>query len=335
MTSADASSAAGGKFADVLIVGAGMAGLTAAVDLQRRGHRVLVVDKGRGPGGRLATRRYGEATFDHGAQFVTAKDPRFAGAMAEWATSGVIAEWYRGADGRTGGHPRYRGRPTMNAVAKHLARDVEVLLSRRVVTLRQDADGWLAELEDGPSLRAGVVLLTAPVPQALALLESGAVAIAAESRTSLESITYERCLAVMAVLNEPSGIPAPGFVAPDAGPIAWLADNQAKGVSTVPAITIHASADYSLEHWDRDRQTSGQELLAAAGRWLAAAAVDFQVHGWRYSKPVAVEKNACLILNRSPALVIAGDAFAGPRVEGAALSGWAAAAALDALVRQR
>ena len=51
---------------DVLIIGAGLAGLSAANELQLAGYRVLVVDKGRGLGGRLAGRRIGGATFiDH------------------------------------------------------------------------------------------------------------------------------------------------------------------------------------------------------------------------------------------------------------------------------
>ena len=65
------------------------------------------------------------------------------------------------------------------------------------------------------------------------------MAVPGELRARLEGLAYERCLAVMAVLDGPAGIPAPGFVAPDAGPIAWLADNQAKGVSAVmPASSI-------------------------------------------------------------------------------------------------
>ena len=67
-----------GQTADVLVIGAGMAGLIAAAELQRAGRRVLVLDKGRGVGGRLASRRIGEASFDHGAQFITARTPRFA-----------------------------------------------------------------------------------------------------------------------------------------------------------------------------------------------------------------------------------------------------------------
>ena len=73
-----------GLNADVLVIGAGMAGLTAATELRSRGLRVLMLDKGRGVGGRLASRRIGEATFDHGAQFITARDRRFAAAMHRW-----------------------------------------------------------------------------------------------------------------------------------------------------------------------------------------------------------------------------------------------------------
>ena len=64
------------------------------------------------------------------------------------------------------------------------------------------------------------------------------------------------------------------------------------------------------------------------GEWLGASVTTFQVHGWRYSKPMRIDHDPCLVLSHSPPLVLAGDAFAGSRVEGAALSGWAAAEAI-------
>ncbi|MEI2677166.1 MAG: hypothetical protein V9G29_04500 [Burkholderiaceae bacterium] len=83
-----------------------------------------------------------------------------------------------------------------------------------------------------------------------------------------------------------------------------------------------------LAHWDEDRMESGRLLLDASQPWLGAEVLSYQVHGWRYSKPIQVDTHPCALLQASPPLVMAGDAFAGPRVEGAALSGMAAAETL-------
>ncbi len=313
---------------DVLVIGAGMAGLTAAAELQRAGRSVLVLDKGRAVGGRMASRRIGAATFDHGAQFITARDPRFAAVLEQGRQAGVIEEWCRGFAEHADGHPRWRGNPTMTAVMKHLARGLEVSLEKQIVTLRRAADRWSLETNTREVFSAASVVLTPPVPQSLALLDAGGVPLSLETRSRLAGIEYERCLAVLAVLDGPSRIPPPGGLTPTAGPIAWIADNQLKGISTDPAVTIHATHAFSLAHWDRDRQESGRRLLDEAAPWLGAGIKTFQVHGWRYSKPMQVDEQPCVLVSQSPPLVLAGDAFAGPRVEGAALSGWAAAEAL-------
>ena len=317
---------------DVLIVGAGMAGLTTATTLQQNGHNVIVFDKGHGVGGRVASRRIGLATFDHGAQFMTARDPRFAATIDEWRRIGVVEEWYRNPAQGTEGHPRWRGKPAMSEVAKHLARGLHVLLEKRIVLVRSDAAGWVAEVENGETVCAGAVLLTSPVPQSLALLDAGLVDIPPKERASLESIEYEPCLAVMLVLDGPSKIPSPGFLSPREGPIAWIADNQMKGTSATPAVTIHATAAFSREHWDRDQRAIVQELLQASELWLGSEVTEFQVHSWRYSKPICTYENPCLVLRQSPPLVLAGDAFAGPRLEGAVMSGWAAADVLNHMI---
>jgi len=313
---------------DVLVIGAGMAGLIAAAEIQRAGRRVLVIDKGRGVGGRRARRRVDGATFDHGAQFITTRNPRFAAVLERGRQQGTMEEWCRGFAGGAEGHARWRGTPSMSAVAKHLALGLELQLEMPVVAVRSAGDRWRVETTTGRTFVAGSVVLTPPVPQSLALLDAGGIVLPPELRARLVAIAYERCLALMAVLEGPSRIPPPGGLTPDDGPIAWMADNQLKGISAEPAVTIHATPAFSLEHWDRDRQESGRTLLEAAAPWLGAAIRTFQVHGWRYSKPMRVEAEPCVLVSPSPPLVLAGDAFGGPRVEGAGLSGWAAAAAI-------
>ncbi len=310
---------------EILILGAGMAGLSAATELQRAGRRVLVLDKSRSVGGRMATRRLGEAVFDHGAQFMTARSARFQGMLGGLVEDGAVVEWCRGFAEQADGHPRWRGNPGMNSVSKLLAKEVEVRLEKPIASLSAMASGWLARTKDGETFTAGALLLTPPVPQSLALLDHGGFALVKPMRTRLETIEYERCLAVLAVLDGPSQIPSPGGRQFTEGPISWLADNQLKGISPQAAVTIHASHAFSVEHWQEDRKESGRELLRAAAPWLGAAVKEFQVHAWRYSKPLRVEECACLLANEAPPLIFAGDAFAGSKVEGAALSGWAAA----------
>ena len=319
---------------DVLIIGAGLAGLSAANDLHQAGLNVLVVDKGRGLGGRLAGRRIGDATFDHGAQFMTARDSRFKASVAEWIEAGVAEEWYSSYPGHPNGHPRYRGVPTMTAVAKYLATDMNVLRTTRVDSITQDNQLWSAALDNGDTISAKALLITSPVPQTLDLLASGNIPVPADKQARLDRIDYEACIAVMAVLDGPTAIPAPGATAFDEGPIGWISDNLQKGVSKIPAVTIHGSGGFSAEHYDDDKMLIGQKLIDAAAPYLGNAKVtEYQVHGWRYSKPSVVDPEACMLLSEStdlPPLALAGDAFAGPRFEGAVLSGWAAAKSLIA-----
>ncbi len=311
---------------DVLVIGAGMAGLSAASALQNAGRKPLLIDKGRGIGGRMATRRIGAATFDHGAQFVTARDPHFEQVLKSACAAGAAVEWCRGFTAEADGHPRWRGSPGMSALAKHLALGLEIVQEKQVASVRPESDRWIMSMADGETWSAGAVILTAPVPQSLVLLEAGGVPLEPNLQQRLSSIHYERCLAVMAVLDGPSQLPPPGGFAPASGPISWIADNQLKGVSSEPAITLHATDGYSVAHWDQDRDGTARQLLAVAAEWIGAGVKSHQVHGWRYSKPRQTDPLTCAVVCSHPPLVLAGDAFAGPRVEGAALSGWAAAA---------
>ena len=320
----------------VAIVGAGVAGLTAARQLAGS-FDVTVLDKARGVGGRLATRRIGDATVDHGAQFITTHTTEFARTVAGWERAGVARPWFRGRIGPAGatdadGHLRYRGVGTMNAIAKHLAEGLDVRLRTRVVALRPAGAAWRLRVDDGSERMADAVVLTAPVPQALELLAAGAVRLAGPDEDALRAVRYEPCLAVLAALAGPSGLAPPGAVDPDDGPIDWMADNHLKGVSAVPAVTIHATAAHSRAHWDTPDDAVAAELLHAAA--LASEPVDglVQVQRWRFARPVLVHPDPCLIAGGLPPLVFAGDAFGGAKVEGAAAAGVAAAAAVGSLL---
>jgi len=316
---------------DILIIGAGLAGLSAANDLQRAGFKVLVVDKGRGLGGRLASRRIGGATFDHGAQFMTTRQPRFVEQVNQWVDAGVAEPWYSSVPGQPNSHVRYRGVPTMTAIAKYMAQDIDILRTTAVTAIAHADNGWIATLDNGATVSSGSMIITSPAPQTIELLATGNTQLPDDKCARLNRIVYESCIAVMAILDSPSNLPSPGALMLEDGPIARISDNQQKGISILPAITIHGSGAFSAKYFDDDRNLVAEKLIAAAKPYVGANVLEFQTHGWRYSKPLVMDAHSCMLASEHtslPPLIFAGDAFAGPRVEGAVLSGWAAAEAL-------
>jgi hypothetical protein len=111
----------------------------------------------------------------------------------------------------------------------------------------------------------------------------------------------------------------------------FIGDNKAKGTSEVPALTFHFSPSFSEARFDADPAQLHQDLLAAAEPWLGRAGiVESQVKKWRFATPRRAWPEPCWVAPGLP-LVLAGDAFAGPKVEGAALSGLAAASAVASM----
>ena len=318
---------------DTLIIGAGIAGLLAAAELQNAGHRVIVLDKGRGVGGRMATRKLSKpgAVADHGAQFFTVRDARFQHWVEQWLAAGVAAEWCLGFAGNDG-HPRYCGQHGMTSVPKLLARNLDVYTRSKVSDIRQEEGRWRLETDSGMLYRADNLILTPPVPQSLSLLDAGGIILPADAREALESIAYHPCFAVMVHLSQASDIPAPGGVQARGEIIDWIGDNLQKGVSAETTVTIHASPQFTNEYLDLDREKVADMLIQAAhedGYFDAAHVIETQVHRWLYAQPITHYPERCLRLdlNGLP-IIFAGDAFKHARVEGAALSGLAAAESL-------
>ncbi|MBA3938528.1 MAG: NAD(P)-binding protein, partial [Planctomycetes bacterium] len=155
-----------------IVLGAGISGLLAARSLRAAGWTVTVLDQGRGVGGRLATRRIAGQAFDHGGQFLSVREPRFAALVAEWERAGAVAQWGRGFLGDDGhvaadGFPRYRAPGGMTQLAKHLADGLTVELDTTITAIASDGDAATARAADR-TWRADTLIATAPVAQTLA-----------------------------------------------------------------------------------------------------------------------------------------------------------------------
>lgn len=320
----------------ILIVGAGIAGLSAGRQLQAAGWRVTILDKGRGVGGRMATRRFEGGVFDHGAQFFTVRDTRFQQMVDQWLANGSAIEWSKGfpdhaTPSTPSGHPRYRGVAGMTNIPKDLAKNLDIRLSTQVNQISLVDGQWQLSAthlgtNDTGSHVADMLLMTPPAEQTLRLMRSGNVELPVPITSALEKITFDPCFAVLALLDRPSRIPAPGAVTMPGEPIRFIADNQQKGISENPAITIHAGPTFTREHYDNDKSEVAQLLLSAAQEYLGDAhVISVQVQRWRYSQPTQLHPEKALFSTDPAPIAFAGDAFGAARVEGAVLSGFAAA----------
>lgn len=318
---------------DVAIIGAGVAGLAAARTLRKEGRSVMVIDKGRGVGGRLATRRIGDARLDHGAQFFTVRGERFAEVVDAAKAAGAAKVWCHGFDS-TDGYPRYMSPRGMTTLAKWMATQlsedgVEMALARRVTTLVDDNEFWSLHDDSGPICSARDLIITAPVPQTLDLFDASALPIDTDIATELRSITYKPVLALLMTIEGEHGVPSPGAIqATEADTFTFIADNLAKGVSDVPALTFHTNKLISAQRWDDDEHSVTADLLHAAAPWVANATVlEVQLKKWKFAGPVQPHPDTSFraLTSNGKTVMLAGDAFGGPKVEGAFNSGEAAA----------
>lgn len=333
--------------ADILVVGAGISGLMAAETLNAQGLRVLVVDKQPEAGGRLATHTMQGGTADLGAQFFTARSPEFQSWVEDWIDAGLVFQWTTGFSNGSldtdplpsGGSPRYAVRGGMSALAEHLVEGLQIRLGVELESLTPGLHGWWARSTQGRLYKSQAVILTAPVPRSLELLDAGRVHLSPGERADLESLRYAPCVAGLFCLDQPLHLPEPGALQRADHPIPWIADNRRKGLSPeTTLITVHAGPDTSRAMWKAADSQALETLQQALEPFMESGTQVLEAHlrRWRFASPELLYSRRFMLAAYLPPLVFAGDAFGGPRVEGAALSGLAAGQAiLQSLERKK
>ncbi len=249
------------------VIGAGLAGLSCARVLRRAGCYVEVFEKERVIGGRIATSRAGMASFDHGAQYITARSSVFRSYVDELVATGYAANWSpRTVVGSLGddGEQSFRyasgwyvGTPGMASMVRPLAEGVRIHTSRTVHTIERVEKGWKVWFEDqtfeGPF---AAVAVTVPAPQARLLL--GPVAHLADG---LGKVRISPCWALMVRLDE-NIFPTQDVYSDMSDVIRWIARNNTKPGRGArgDAIVVHASLGWSRETEDADAEMIAGDL---------------------------------------------------------------------------
>ncbi|MGB7892372.1 MAG: FAD-dependent oxidoreductase [Microcoleus sp.] len=335
---------------DVVVIGAGMAGLSCAQRLRQAGYSVAVVEKSRGAGGRVATRRVQGTRADHGARYLEPQGDAVQGLIEALVDRHILKLWtdtvweFRQGKLSATASSCYVAPAGMNAIGKYLAEDLEIWFGHRVQAISTtDNQRWHLSLEvtndnlpTPQELIAKAVVVAIPAPQALMFLNSE-IGLTSDFLDKLRSVEYEPCITVMA------GYPAakqqdwsnlnPQWKSvsfPDNSDLAWVGLDSSKRLeSHQPVFVVHSSTNFAERYLEAaDLDTVGHELLSRASEYLIPWLKEpewLQVHRWRYAfcgNPLPV---SCLPAGGNLPLVCAGDLCGEGQIEGALRSGLAAA----------
>lgn len=315
----------------VAVIGAGIAGLSCAARLASAGCRVDVFEKGHGTGGRLATRRLHGAACDLGAQYFTARDPRFVAQVEAWQAAGAVAPWpvtpaLLDARGVLVPSPddtlRWVGLPGMSALAHQLGdRLIALCTQTRVTDVRREQGRWTISAET--DLRfAGfhAVAVALPAPQAETLL-----AASPRLASLAHAAVMEPCWSVAIGYAGPLGLNLDAVYA-RGQPVSWVARNSGKpGRSRMPETWIlQAAPGWSEEHLESPPAAVAKHLH----RWFAAMFAPeapepdwLHAHCWRFARTAHAVADAHHY-DEQLQIGVCGDWCSGGRVESAWLSGY-------------
>lgn len=274
--------------ADVVVIGAGLAGLTAARSLAGRGLDVWVFDKARGPGGRMSTRRRDDRAWDHGAVAFCAEEPDFADEVAGWAEQGVVARWRPRTGGRADPElPRWVGVDRMSAITRALSTDVEVEPRTRIGALERGRKRrWrLRDVDGGSVTEADRVVVAVPAPQAAPLL-AGVPSLGLLAAGS----PMVPCWTVLATFAEPVAAPIDLWEADDPRfdptPLARAVRNPSKpGRPPSETWVLQAGGAWSEQHLEDDAEDVAAAVERAFERLFEAAPLHADAHRWRFAFP--------------------------------------------------
>lgn len=320
---------------EIAIIGAGMAGLTAAIRLQAAGYRVVIFEKSRGPGGRLASRRIQDesGSVDIGAQYFTIRNDAFRAFLDQYAGPEAYNKWHGKLrhqrddlswEAFADGH-RYVGVPRMTAISRALAAHIDMRSGVRIAQLNHQSDHRIV-LTDTDGATHGPfknVVITAPPAQAQSLLKTS------EDQTVSENAVFAgralaACWALAIRFHQSLNLDHDGFACKHSV-LQWIANNSSKPGRTSGRWNggewwvLHAQADWSEAHQDADGDWISAKMLAAFNDITETTSKpdDQMIHRWLYAKTQANSPGPLYRWFPEQRIGLCGDWLTGGRVEGA------------------
>jgi len=303
----------------IAVIGAGLAGLTVARALADRGHNVVVFYKGRGLGGRMASRRKNGWRFDHGAIALRPSEDDFVELMRKTEAAGHAADWEDG-----GG---WTGLPGVSSIVKPIADGLTIHRQSEITGLERSAERWILKgVSEAADTQFDSLVLAIPQPQALRLLSPWP-----EAQARIAPVQMDPCWTLMAGFDAPLAAELT-YAKLEVGPIAVIARETGKPGRDLPGDgwVIQASPEWSTTHLEWDPTEVTPVLLDAfftqPGCRPVTPAISM-AHRWRFAL-TSCPLGQAYLHDTSLSLSICGDWCLGHTAQDAFNSGRGLAAAL-------
>lgn len=269
---------------DYVVIGAGLTGLHIAQELQNRNQTYTILEKSKGLGGRIATRRIDDLGLDHGALFLDSIDKN----LPLETISTDLGHFVSGG---------------MNQIAKLMAKDLKIMKEQKVAKLKPHDQSWHIETEEGLVLESKNVILTAPLPQALDLLSQNH--LAPNENHELYAIKYTKALILLVTLESTENFSSSIF---EGHHFQFMKERKLHPKGLV----IQCSPEFSEKYFDQAEAVSTDEILKIFKRSpLANLKIEkSELKKWRYSRPITTYSQRFLELH--PGLYLCGDGFGLP-----------------------
>ncbi|MCW1432487.1 NAD(P)/FAD-dependent oxidoreductase [Novosphingobium sp. JCM 18896] len=295
----------------VAIIGAGISGLACAAKLTAQGHDVTLFDKGRRPGGRLASVSIDNMTWDLGAPGFVAHSAEFRREAEDWRRSG----WLAPPDPSS--PDLMVGAPTMASLVSAQCANHNARFGANVRRLERRADGWIVAGDDFAQGPFSTVVLALPAEQAAPLLSLHDLGMARPAAM----VQSAPCWAVMVAFAQPAEI-ARALTTSGKTFAALVHKQEAPADGAPDCWTLHASQEWSRAHLERPREDVAQLLFGALRELVDGAlppASFLKAHRWRFAIPYGGPGTT--LWNDRLKLGVCGDWCLGSNIEAAWLSG--------------
>jgi renalase len=281
----------------IAIIGSGVCGAICAHELSKRGHRVSVFDKGRGPGGRVSTRRTDTGhRFEHGGARIDVTSTHQHDTLRPLLDAGVLT---RQGDAYTS--------PTgMNALCKWMLEGLPVRYSTRLVRVDHAASWELIDDTSAPHGPFDAVVLTVPPANACELIAGFDEAMAS---TIANVRMLPQWVAMLAFADRLADVA-------DHTDVAGHLLRRSLCNTVGDALVVHASHAWSTDHLERDATEIAHLLYTQVKPALGASTpIALHAHRWRYA---AAEQPLGEPFLRHPAgLFVGGDWCVGSTIASA------------------